>query len=88
MRSQRLFKTRSDIIEVLGKLAREINATIYLFRNYARSDHMLESDVDIVVVCKRFKSVNYLDRVIFVRTKLQLDTCTRLCSSQYLTFLC
>jgi len=73
MRSQRLFKTRSDIVEILGRLAREINATVYLFGSYARGDHTLESDVDIVVVCECFKSMNYPDRVAFVRTRLPPD---------------
>ncbi|MEM4489283.1 MAG: nucleotidyltransferase domain-containing protein, partial [Desulfurococcaceae archaeon] len=43
------------ILEILGRLAREINATVYLFGSYARGDHTLESDVDIVVVCECFK---------------------------------
>ncbi|MEM4763215.1 MAG: nucleotidyltransferase domain-containing protein, partial [Desulfurococcaceae archaeon] len=41
--------------------------------SYARGDHTLESDVDIVVVCECFKSMSYPDRVAFVRTKLPLD---------------
>ncbi|MEM1661259.1 MAG: nucleotidyltransferase domain-containing protein [Candidatus Bathyarchaeia archaeon] len=61
------------ILEILGRLAREINATVYLFGSYARGDHTLESDVDIVVVCECFKDMNYPDRVAFVRTKLPLD---------------
>lgn len=70
MRSQGLSETRREIIEILRKFAREINATIYLFGSYARGDHTLESDVDIVVVCSCFENMKYIDRIEFVRTKL------------------
>lgn len=70
MRSQGLFEIRKEIIEILKKFAKEINATIYLFGSYARGDHTLESDVDIVVVCSCFEGMKYIERVVFVRTKL------------------
>ncbi len=70
MRSRRLLEIRREILEVLKKLARELDATIYLFGSYARGDHTLESDVDIVVVSNRFKDMSYIDRVEMVRTRL------------------
>ncbi len=70
MRSRRLLEIRREVIEILKKLARELNATVYLFGSYARGDHTLESDVDIVVVSKRFEGMNYIDRVELVRAKL------------------
>lgn len=73
MRSQRLFEIRREVIDVLKKLAKEINATIYLFGSYARGDHTIESDVDIVIVCECFEGMKYTDRVEFIRTKLPRD---------------
>ncbi|MEM1643192.1 MAG: nucleotidyltransferase domain-containing protein [Desulfurococcaceae archaeon] len=70
MRSQRLFEIRREVIEALKKLAKEINATIYLFGSYARGDHTIESDVDIVIVCECFEGMKYMDRVEFIRAKL------------------
>lgn len=70
MRSQKLLEIREEIIEILRKLAEELNAVIYLFGSYARGDHMIESDVDIVVVSEIFRDKNYIERVAFVRMKL------------------
>ena len=55
MRSQELLEIRNRVIKALKKLAKELNATIYLFGSYARGDYMLDSDVDIVVVSSIFK---------------------------------
>lgn len=55
---------------MLKKLARELNATVYLFGSYARGDHTLDSDVDIVVVSRIFEGMSYVDRVAMVRTRL------------------
>lgn len=73
MRSQRLFEIRRELLETLRGLAKEINATIYLFGSYARGDHTLESDVDIIVVSKRFEGMSYLDRIEYVRMRLPRD---------------
>ncbi|MEM1928311.1 MAG: nucleotidyltransferase domain-containing protein [Acidilobaceae archaeon] len=73
MRSRRLYETRRDVVEALEKLARELNATVYLFGSYARGDFTLESDVDIIVVCECFKEVRYPDRVALVRAKLPAE---------------
>lgn len=70
MRSSRLFETRREIVEALKNLAKEINATIYLFGSYARGDHTLESDVDVVVICECFEGMEYTDRVGFIRLRL------------------
>ena len=43
---------------------------MYLFGSYARGDHVLDSDVDIVVVSPRFRGMKYLDRVEMVRLRL------------------
>lgn len=66
-------ETRRIFLDVLRKLAREINATIYLFGSYAKGDHTLESDVDIIVVCECFEGMKFPDRVKFVRMKLPGD---------------
>ncbi|MEM4444122.1 MAG: nucleotidyltransferase domain-containing protein [Thermofilum sp.] len=70
MRSRKLFETRREVLEALERLARELGATVYLFGSYARGDHTLESDVDVVVVCERFEGMEYTDRVALVRLKL------------------
>jgi len=70
MKSRKLLEIRREIIEALKNLAQELNATIYLFGSYARGDHILESDVDIVVVSPYFKNLSYIDRVEIVRMKL------------------
>ncbi len=70
MRSQKLLEIRNEVIKVLKQLAQELNAEIYLFGSYARGDHTLESDVDIVVVSEIFEGVDYVSRVEIVRMKL------------------
>ncbi|WP_440060298.1 nucleotidyltransferase domain-containing protein [Thermogladius sp. 4427co] len=64
---------REEIISVLRKLAGELGATIYLFGSYARGDHMIDSDVDIVVVSELFRDISYPDRVALVRARLPPD---------------
>ena len=70
MRSQKLLEIRNEVIKLLKLLAQELNAVIYLFGSYARGDHALESDVDIVVVSEIFKNMDYAARVEFIRMKL------------------
>lgn len=70
MRSQELLEIRNTVIKVLKEIAKEMNATIYLFGSYARGDHMLDSDVDIVVVSSVFKGMGFIDRVEAIRLKL------------------
>ncbi|MDK6028922.1 nucleotidyltransferase domain-containing protein [Ignisphaera sp. 4213-co] len=70
MRSQKLLEIRNQVIEALKKVAKELNATIYLFGSYARGDHMIDSDVDIVVVSDIFKGMDFPKRVELVRLKL------------------
>lgn len=70
MRSRELFETRERVLEALGKLASELGAVVYLFGSYARGDHTLESDVDVIVVCECFEGMEYADRVALVRMKL------------------
>ncbi len=69
-RSQKLSEIRNEIISILRQLARDLDATIYLFGSYARGDHTLESDVDIVVVSRLFEGIDYATRVALVRVKL------------------
>ncbi len=73
MRSRRLLEIRERVVRVLQRLAAELNASIYLFGSYARGDHILDSDVDIVVVSERFKGIDYARRVEIVRVKLPPD---------------
>lgn len=73
MRSRRLYETRSRILRVLERLADELCATVYLFGSYARGDHTLESDVDIIVVSGKFRGVPVQERVVRVRLRLPDD---------------
>lgn len=70
MRSQRLLKIRREVIEILQNLADEVDGTVYLFGSYARGDHLLDSDVDIVVVSEIFNGMPYIDRVEYIRKLL------------------
>ena len=70
MRSQKLLRIRDEVVNALKVLARELDATIYLFGSYARGDHTLESDVDVVVVSGAFKDMDYASRVELVRVRL------------------
>jgi len=72
-RSPKLYETREKVLEILAKLAEELDATVYLFGSYARGDHLLDSDVDVLVVSERFKGLNQVDRVAFVRQRLPAD---------------
>lgn len=73
MRSQRLLEIRRAILEILEDLASEMNATVYLFGSYARGDHMVDSDVDIIAVSDIFKGMRFDERFALVRLKLPLD---------------
>lgn len=73
MRSRRLSEIRRAVLEILKELASEMNATIYLFGSYARGDHMVDSDVDIIIVSDIFKGMRFTDRISFVRLKLPPD---------------
>lgn len=73
MRSPRLYETRSMVLEMLSRLARDLCAKVYLFGSYARGDHTLESDVDVVVVSDAFRGLPLQDRVAIVRARLPLD---------------
>jgi len=73
MRSQRLSRIREEVLKALKELARELNATVYLFGSFARGDHTVESDVDIIVVSEIFEGVGIADRVEIVRAKLPGD---------------
>jgi len=70
VKSRKLLEIRKEIIEILRKLKRELNAEIYLFGSFAKQTHTLESDVDIVVVSKTFENLDYTERVKTVRMKL------------------
>lgn len=73
VRSPRLLETREAVLGALRGLAKELNATVYLFGGYARGDHMVDSDVDVVVVSEVFRSMGYAERVELVRLKLPPD---------------
>jgi len=70
VKSQKLLKIRKEIIEILKRLKRELNAEVYLFGSFAKQTHTLESDVDIVVVSDIFENLDYIERVKIVRMKL------------------
>ncbi len=73
MRSRRLWEIRERVLRVLKELSVELGADVYLIGSYARVDHLLDSDVDVLVVSDRFEGMEYVDRVAFVRSKLPHD---------------
>ncbi|MEM3397544.1 MAG: nucleotidyltransferase domain-containing protein [Nitrososphaerota archaeon] len=73
MKSQKLLEARERILEVLRDAAEELEATAYLFGNYARRDHMLDSDIDVVIVSRKFENMKFIDRVELVRKMLPQD---------------
>lgn len=70
MKSQKLLRIREEVLEALRRLGKELDAEVYLFGSYARGTYTLYSDVDIVVVSKRFEGIDYLRRIELVRLKL------------------
>jgi len=73
LRSRRLWEIRERVLRVLEELSEELGADVHLLGSYARGDHLLDSDVDVLVVSKRFEGMAYVDRVAFVRSKLPYD---------------
>ena len=73
MKSKELLKIREKVISVLGKLAKELDAEIYLFGSYAEGTYTLDSDVDIVVVSPVFEEMEYHDRYVYTRLRLPMD---------------
>lgn len=73
MRSRRLWEIRERVLRVLGELSAKLGADVYLFGSYARGDHLLDSDVDVLVVSERFEGMRYVDRVALVRSMLPGD---------------
>jgi len=62
LRSRRLWEIRERVLKVLEELSEELGADVYLFGSYARGDHLLDSDVDVLVVSERFEGMAYVDR--------------------------
>lgn len=73
MRSQKLYQIREQVIETLRNLKREVKCKVYLFGSYARGDHLLDSDVDILVVSESFKGLPQPERIAQIRLKLPGD---------------
>ena len=55
MRSRRLLETRREIVEALRRVKKEFCAEVYLFGSYARGTHIVDSDIDIIVVSEEFR---------------------------------
>lgn len=75
MRSQRLYEIRERVIRALEDLSSELGAEVFLFGSYARGVHLVDSDVDVIVVSEKFENLNYVDRVALVRGMLPPDFC-------------
>ena len=73
MRSQRLYQIRERAIEALRRLREEMKCRVYLFGSYARGGHLLDSDVDVLVVSESFEGLTHLERVAHVRCRLPED---------------
>lgn len=70
MRSPRLLRIREEVIEALRRLAEELGGEVYLFGSFARGDHLVDSDVDVVVVSEAFRGLDMPSRVAMVRLRL------------------
>ncbi|RLG62125.1 nucleotidyltransferase domain-containing protein [Candidatus Geothermarchaeota archaeon] len=70
MRSQRLSRIREEVIKILKRLSKEVDGEVYLFGSYAEGKHTVDSDVDIIVVSSKFRDIEYLDRITYIRMKL------------------
>jgi predicted nucleotidyltransferase len=70
MRSPRLYETRDRVLGALRRLCPLLDAAIYVFGSYARGDHMLHSDVDIVVVTPALRYSRAPERVSALRPAL------------------
>lgn len=73
MKSRELLEIRNKIIRILKEFKEKTNCKVFLFGSFARGDYVLDSDVDIVVICKEFESMKYTDRIVYVREKLPED---------------
>lgn len=73
MKSQKLCQIRERVIEVLRGLKEDMKCEVYLFGSYARGDHLLDSDIDILVVSDGFEGLTHPERVARVRLKLPED---------------
>ena len=73
MRSQKLLESREKVLKILKDVAEKLEAIIYLFGSYARGDHMLDSDIDVIIVSRKFENMKFIDRVELVRKILPQD---------------
>ena len=73
MRSRELYEIRERVIRELRRLRDELGAEMYLFGSFARGTHLLNSDVDVIVVSERFRGMDVADRVALVRLRLPRD---------------
>ena len=73
MRSRRLYQIREEVIAHLRKLKERTGYEIYLFGSYARGDHLLDSDVDVLVVSEEFEGMSPPERASKVRQMLPED---------------
>ena len=73
MRSQRLYQIRERVVEALRSLKEDEKCEVYLFGSYARGDHALDSDVDVLVVSEGFEGLSRPERVSRIRRKLPED---------------
>ncbi|MEM2270531.1 MAG: nucleotidyltransferase domain-containing protein [Nitrososphaerota archaeon] len=60
-------------MRALEDLSWELGAEVFLFGSYARGVHLIDSDVDVIVVSEKFENMNYVDRVALVRGMLPPD---------------
>lgn len=73
MRSRRLSEIRERVLRTLEALASSLGCDVYLFGSMARGDHLVDSDVDIVVVHEGFAGKSIPERVEAVRKLLPGD---------------
>ncbi len=60
-------KVKSNLIQILNTYSLDLTkkfgkVTFVLFGSYARGDFNLWSDVDLLIICNKFKNIRFLDR--------------------------
>lgn len=71
-------RSNKEIIKEIEKFLVEVNRSFrikkaILFGSRARDDWLYTSDIDLIIVSKDFKNVNFLDRIRAISKKWRLE---------------
>jgi len=66
-----MVKTESEVKEIIHTYVNELNRLIrvervILFGSYAQGEPLITSDIDLVVISKSFKDMDFADRLFFL----------------------